>query len=63
MSTFNKLYYMTLSGEKKLNAVSAYINKEILIASGLDTDLPITIRAEKGKIIIEQEAGYANSNL
>lgn len=63
MSTFNKLYYMTLSGEKKLNAVSAYINKEILIASGLDTDLPITIKAEKGKIIIEQEAGYANSNL
>ena len=63
MASFNKLYYMTLSGEKKLNAVTVYVNKDLLATSGLDTDLPITIKAEKGKIIIEQEAGYANSNL
>lgn len=63
MASFNKLYYMTLSGEKKLNAVTIYVNKEVLATSGLDTDLPITIKAEKGKIIIEQEAGYANSNI
>lgn len=63
MPSFNKLYYMTLSGEKKLNAVTVYVNKDVLAASGLDTDLPITIKAEKGKIIIEQEAGYANSNI
>ncbi len=63
MASFNKLYYMTLSGEKKLNAVTVYVNKDLLATSGLDTDLPITIKAEKGKIIIEQEAGYANSNI
>ena len=55
MATFNKLYYMTLAGEKKLNAVSVYLNKEIIAESGLDTDAPIKITAKKGKIIIEEE--------
>lgn len=55
MPSFNKLYYMTLSGEKKLNAVSVYINKELLAKSGINTDMPIKITAEDGKIIIEED--------
>ena len=55
MPSFNKLYYMTLTGEKKLNAVQVYINKEILAQSGIDINAILNIRAESGRIIIEEE--------
>ena len=55
MATFNKLYYMTLAGEKKLNAVTVYLNKDIIAQSGINTDASIKITAKKGKIIIEEE--------
>lgn len=55
MATFSKLYYMTLAGEKKLNGVSVFINPKLLIESGIDTDVPIKVSAEKGKIIIEED--------
>ena len=54
MSSFNKLFYLTLSGEKRLNAVSVYVNKKILEQSGISPDSIIEIRAEKGRIIIEE---------
>ena len=60
MPTFNKLYYMTLSGEKKLNAVTVHISKKLIEESGIDLDMPINITAKKGKIIIE-EVGRASS--
>lgn len=59
MATFNKLYYMTLAGEKKLNAVSVYLSKDILTQSGINTDAFIRITAKKGKIIIEEETNNA----
>lgn len=55
MPTFNKLYYMTLAGEKKLNGVSVFINKQLIAESGIDTDACIKVHAEDGKIIIEEE--------
>jgi len=55
MPSFNKLYYMTLSGEKKLNAVTVYLNKQIIEESGINLDAVIKITAKKGKIIIEEE--------
>ena len=55
MATFNKLYYMTLAGEKKINGVSVFINKQIIADSGIDTNVPIKVTAQKGKIIIEEE--------
>lgn len=54
MPSFNKLFYLTLSGEKRLNAVSVYVNKKILEQSGISPDSIIEIRAEKGRIIIEE---------
>lgn len=54
MPSFNKLFYLTLSGEKRLNAVSVYVNKKILEESGISPDSIIEIRAEKGRIIIEE---------
>lgn len=54
MPSFNKLYYMTLSGEKRLNAVTVYVNKNILEQSGINPDSIIEIKAEKGRIIIEE---------
>lgn len=55
MPTFNKLYYMTLSGEKKLNAVTVHISKKLIEESGINMDMPIKITARKGKIVIEEE--------
>ena len=55
MPTYNELYYMTLSGEKKLNAVTVHISKKLIEESGINTDMPIKITARKGKIIIEED--------
>lgn len=54
MSGFNKLFYTTLSGEKKLNAVTVHITKEVLAASGIDIDANLKITGKNKKIIIEE---------
>lgn len=61
MPSFNKLYYMTLSGEKRLNAVTVYVNKNILEQSGINPDSIIEIKAEKGRIIIEEVSNGAGN--
>ena len=55
MAKLNKMKYRTVGGELKINTYNATISKKIVVASGLDPEKEITVRAEKGKIIIEQK--------
>ena len=51
---FSKLYYITLSGEKKLNGASVYVPKDVIEASGIDIEAPLEITAVKGTIQIKK---------
>lgn len=47
--------YKTMGGDVKINTYNATISKKIVAESGLDPEKEITVRAETGKIIIEQK--------
>ncbi len=47
--------YKTMGGDVKINTYNATISKKVVAESGLDPEKDITVRAEKGKIIIEQK--------
>lgn len=55
MAKLAKLKYKTLGGDVKINTYNATISKKIVAESGLDPEEEITVKAEKGKIIIEQK--------
>ena len=55
MAKLVKMKYRTVGGDLKINSYNATISKKIVMASGLDPEKEITVRAEKGKIIIEQK--------
>ena len=55
MAKLAKLKYKTLGGDVKINTYNATISKKIVAESGLDPEKEITVRAETGKIIIEQK--------
>lgn len=55
MAKLVKMKYKTLGGDIKINTYNATISKKIVEASGIDPEKDITVRAEKGKIIIEQK--------
>lgn len=55
MAKLIKMKYRTLGGEIKINSYHATISKKIVAESGIDVEKDITVRAEKGKIIIEQK--------
>ena len=46
--------YYTKDGSAKVNSYFASIPKKIVEESGIDTNKEITIKTEKGKIIIEE---------
>ena len=55
MAKLAKLKYKTLGGDVKINTYNATISKKIVSESGLDPEKEITVKAENGKIIIEQK--------
>lgn len=55
MAKLVKMKYKTMGGDVKINTYNATISKKIVAESGLDPDKEITVRAETGKIIIEQK--------
>ena len=55
MAKLVKMKYRTVGGDLKINAYHATISKKIVVESGLDPEKEITVKAEKGKIIIEQK--------
>ena len=55
MAKLAKMKYRTVGGELKINTYNATISKKIVAESGIDPEKEITVRAEKGKIIIEQK--------
>ena len=55
MAKLVKMKYRTVGGDLKINSYNATISKKIVAESGLDPEKEITVRAEKGKIIIEQK--------
>ena len=55
MAKLNKMMYRTVCGDLKINTYNATISKKIVAESGLDPEKEITVRAENGKIIIEQK--------
>nr|DAR43005.1 MAG TPA: Toxin SymE, type I toxin-antitoxin system [Caudoviricetes sp.] len=55
MAKLAKMKYKTMGGDVKINTYNATISKKIVAESGLDPDKEITVRAETGKIIIEQK--------
>ena len=55
MAKLSKMKYRTVGGDLKINTYNATIPKKIVAESGLDPEKEITVRAENGKIIIEQK--------
>lgn len=55
MAKLVKMKYKTMGGDVKINTYNATISKNIVAGSGIDPEKDITVRAEKGKIIIEQK--------
>ena len=55
MAKLTKMKYRTVGGDLKINTYNATISKKIVEASGLDPEKEIKVRAENGKIIIEQK--------
>lgn len=55
MAKLAKMKYKTMGGDVKINTYNATISKKIVMESGLDPEKEITVRAETGKIIIEQK--------
>ena len=55
MAKLSKMRYRTVAGDLKINTYVATISKKIVVESGLDPEKEIVVKAEKGKIIIEQK--------
>ena len=55
MAKLSKMRYRTVAGDLKINTYIATISKKIVVESGLDPEKEIIVKAEKGKIIIEQK--------
>ena len=55
MAKLVKMKYRTVGGDLKINSYNATISKKIVAESGIDVEKEITVRAESGKIIIEQK--------
>lgn len=55
MAKLAKMKYRTVGGDLKVNTYTTTIPKKIVKESGLDPEKEITVKAEKGKIIIEQK--------
>lgn len=55
MAKLVKLKYRTVGGDLKINMYNATISKKIVADSGIDPEKEITVKAESGKIIIEQK--------
>ena len=55
MAKLNKMKYRTVGGDLKINTYIATVSKKIVTESGIDPEKEITVKAEKGKIIIEQK--------
>ena len=55
MAKLIKIKYRTLGGDIKVNSYNALISKKIVADSGIDPEKEITVKAENGKIIIEQK--------
>jgi len=55
MAKLVKMKYRTIGGDLKINTYNATISKKIVVASGIDPEKEITVKAENGKIIIEQK--------
>ena len=55
MAKLVKMKYRTVGGDLKINSYNATISKKIVADSGLDPEKEIIVKAEKGKIIIEQK--------
>lgn len=55
MAKLAKMKYRTVGGDLKINSYNATISKKIVAESGIDVEKEITVKAESGKIIIEQK--------
>lgn len=55
MAKLAKMKYRTVGGDLKVNTYTTTISKKIVAESGIDPEKEITVKAEKGKIIIEQK--------
>lgn len=55
MAKLAKMKYRTVGGDLKIKAYNATISKKIVAESEIDPEKEITVRAENGKIIIEQK--------
>ena len=55
MAKLSKMRYRTVAGDLKINTYVATISKKIVVESELDPEKEIIVKAEKGKIIIEQK--------
>ena len=55
MAKLVKMKYRTVGGDLKINSYNATISKKIVVESGIDPEKEITVKAKKGKIIIEQK--------
>lgn len=55
MAKLAKMKYKTMGGDVKINTYNAIISKKIVAESGINPEKEITVRAETGKIIIEQK--------
>ena len=55
MAKLAKMKYRTVGGELKINTYTTTISKKIVKESGIDPEKEIAVKAEKGKIIIEQK--------
>ena len=55
MAKLVKMKYRTVGGDLKINSYNVTISKKIVAESGIDVEKEITVKAEKGKIIIEQK--------
>lgn len=55
MAKLAKMKYRTVDGDLKINTYTTAIPKKIVAESGIDPEKEITVKAENGKIIIEQK--------
>lgn len=55
MAKLAKMKYRTVGGDLKIYSYNTIISKKIVAESGLDPEKEITMKAENGKIIIEQK--------
>lgn len=55
MAKLVKMKYRTVGGDLKINSYYAPVSKKVVAESGLDPEKEIIVKAENGKIIIEQK--------